>query len=145
MKTALLILVGLITFSANAYGPIFSYHLEIETYGEGTTEIFLDEIERDGWKEELGKWGDAVYVLGKRDVLFQDKTISESIGDVEFTIRKTKRGAFRACLGISVGDYDSSSEACTYLNPGVNILEADGGDHTSGSWSFDGKAVIHLK
>lgn len=145
MKIISLILFITLSLTVNANYDIFSYHLEIEVSGDGITEVFSEDLEEDGWIEESDKWGDLIYILGKRDIPYQNKVIKEKLSDVEFTIRKTRRGGFQACLGMAVGDWDASSDGCFYLNPGVNVFNVSGGDHTSGSWSFDGKAVVHWK
>lgn len=145
MKSVFLVLVSVFLTFQSTFGAVFSYHVEVEADGDFVSDLSKDEVEESGWSIESDDW-DSYLTIGKRNVGLEGKrSIVESIGDIEFVISQTKRGAYKACLGISVGDFDSSADGCTYLHPGVNVLYASGGDHASGAWGFDGKAVIHLK
>lgn len=142
---SLILLLTIFSLNTSALEPTFSYHLEITVDGDGVTEIDENEIERDGWEIDEDQWGDPAYILGKVDVVLENGRLKENLSDVEFIIRQTIRGSYKACLGIGVGDWDASAEGCIYLRPGLNILYANGGNHAGGSWGFDGKAVIHWK
>ncbi len=139
----LLLLLLFFRFSIFAQNKV-SYRIEAKVYNE-FLEISEADLEDTNWVLEEDEYGEMLLVNSAKDISINSLPLDLSLDYVDIRIFKTKRGSFKINVEASFGDHDQSAGASTYLIEGVNVIEVSGGDHASGVWSANIKAIVHLK
>ncbi len=143
MKYFLTLIILLSSWSAFSQSKV-SYRFEVSISDEWTDwEEQAEELAEQGWLLEDSDEG--LFVASNSDISIDELPISLNIADFEIRIFKTAR-SFKVSLDYIYGDYDGSAKSSAYLSTGAaNIIDLSGGEHASGSWSVDAKAIVWLK